>query len=134
MYVIRKKGKKEVIEKLKTLLDREEIIFAYLFGSFISSNFFNDMDIAIYLKDDSPYLTDRWYDIKLSLELERYIGIPVDIIIINRAPDHLIHDISRAIVIIDKDEDFRIDFMTKAWKRNQDFRVKREQFLKEMFE
>ena len=128
-----KMNKKEIIEKVKAILDRE-IIFCYIFGSFLNSENFNDIDIAVYLKEDSPYLHDRWYDIRVALKIEREIGIPVDLIIINRAPDHLIYDISKGKVIIDKDEDLRIDFITRAWKRYFDFKVKREQFLKEMFE
>lgn len=127
-------NKEKAIETLKILLDREEIVFSYVFGSFIFSSSFNDIDIAIYLKEDSPYLYDRWYDIRLALKLEEKIGIPVDLIIINNAPDHLIYDISKGKVIIDKDEDLRLDFITRAWKRYFDFKVKREQFLREMFE
>ena len=30
----------------------DEIVFAYLFGSFISSNNYHDIDIAVYLEDE----------------------------------------------------------------------------------
>jgi predicted nucleotidyltransferase len=45
--------KKQHNRQTKSFLkNREEITFAYLFGSFVDDQTFNDVDIAIYVNDD----------------------------------------------------------------------------------
>jgi predicted nucleotidyltransferase len=105
--------------------NKEDIVFVYLFGSFVDEEKFNDIDLALYSKRK----TDT---IKLAFELEKLTGIRFDIIDIKTAPDHLVHSISKGEVIIDNDEDFRIDFITTAWSRYLDFKYYRDRFLKEL--
>jgi predicted nucleotidyltransferase len=48
-------NKNKIENTIKKLLDRPEINFAYIFGSFNSSKKYNDIDIAIYLNQDFNY-------------------------------------------------------------------------------
>ena len=79
----------EFTKQIGEVLTRfREIEFAYLFGSFLESDAFNDVDIALYLsKDLRPYK-----ELKFSLEVERAIEKEIeprcefDAKILNHAP------------------------------------------------
>jgi predicted nucleotidyltransferase len=46
--------KKEVIKKIENFIkSHKEIIFAYIFGSFIEQETFNDVDVAIYVNENN---------------------------------------------------------------------------------
>ncbi|MCC5994378.1 MAG: nucleotidyltransferase domain-containing protein [Candidatus Aenigmarchaeota archaeon] len=43
--------KEEIIRKIAEVLKNEKkVAFAYLFGSFLSSKHYNDVDLAVYVK------------------------------------------------------------------------------------
>ncbi|MBI4530247.1 MAG: nucleotidyltransferase domain-containing protein [Candidatus Latescibacteria bacterium] len=116
----------------EALQRRPEVRFAYLFGSFVESDHFHDIDVAVYLEEGTGAMEDRWYDIRLSGELEKRGGYPIDIVILNRAPDHLVHRISKGYLLFSRDEEFRVEFITTAWKRYLDFKPKRMAYLEEI--
>jgi len=98
-----------ILEPIKDIVkDIEEIEFAYLFGSYATdSNTQNsDIDIAIFVKDDSSLLdahlhTHHQLEIKLKKE--------IDVVTLNNAKNfHLIKDIlDQGIVIKDSEDDKR---------------------------
>ncbi len=128
-----KKSKEEIARCIEsTLAAKPEILFAYLFGSFVESENFGDVDVAVYV-DTAAYTGDTLqYSLRLGNALERTVGYPLDLILINEAPDHLIHRISEGTLIVDRDDDFRIDFLSRAWKRYFDIEPKRRQAYLDM--
>lgn len=130
------KVQKENIETLlkEYLNSRPEILFAYLFGSAGTSDSFQDIDMAIYVADMKRIGDGFEYAFTMSGELERLLGCSVDVILMNTAPDHLIHSISKGKLIVDRDEDTRVDFITSSWSRYFDFEPKRRQWLQEVIE
>jgi len=83
--------KKEVFNKLKNFLsDREEIDFAYLFGSFVKLDHYHDIDIAVHLeKNFNPddykkfpygYESNLIADISALLKTDK-----IDLVIFNKA-------------------------------------------------
>ncbi len=119
---------KEEIKNIITdyLLKDQNIIFAYIFGSFVEDDNFNDIDLSIYSN------AEKFDTISLAVKLERLVNIPFDVIDIKTAADHLIYCISKGEVIVNKDDDLRIDFITVAWSRYFDFKYYRDHFLKEL--
>ncbi|MBI5473306.1 MAG: nucleotidyltransferase domain-containing protein, partial [Ignavibacteriae bacterium] len=100
--------KERILPAIHTALEaRREIQFAYLFGSFAEGEKFRDLDVAVYISDPELVKKDIDYSIPLSVELELLTGYPVDVILMNSAPDHLIHSISKGMVLVDRDEDYR---------------------------
>lgn len=74
--------KKELINRLKEILSqRKEIIFAYLFGSFVEGESFHDVDVAIYGKE--AFSLSQLFELVNLLESE--IGYPVDLVDLRRA-------------------------------------------------
>ena len=127
-------------EAILSLLSRElgarpEITFAYIFGSILDSDAFRDVDIALYMRQTEAAVTDSLeYSIRLSGMLERMTGHQVDVIMLNTAPDHLIHRISKGRLTVNRDDDLRTDFITRAWSRYFDIQVKRRAYLKAVAE
>ena len=119
----------EVITKY--LLNKEEIIFAYIFGSFEETENYNDIDIAIYL--ESEFEQPQGYDLRLAVELETKLDKKIDIIIINQASPSLIFEISKGKLLFDKDENLRTDFLTLNWKLYWDYKEKKMNLLRELY-
>jgi len=109
--------REKLIRKLKHLLSsRREIIFVYLFGSFITDPFYRDLDIGVYLREEavSPEKTFE-YEFSLGTALEREIRYPVDVKVLNYAPVPLCHSVSGGEVLFSHDEEARWDWVEKTW-------------------
>ncbi|MFQ6092313.1 MAG: nucleotidyltransferase domain-containing protein, partial [bacterium] len=105
-------NKPNLVESMRSFLSkREEIIFAYIFGSFVEESEPGDVDIALYLDENNQVARDLWYEIRFSIELEKEFRLPFDVIRLSRAPDHLIYEISKGIVVKNSDDDLRVDFI-----------------------
>jgi len=125
--------KKEVIKKIENFIkSHEKIIFAYIFGSFIEDETFNDVDIAIYVNENSISAKEIFYEIELSNQLEEIIKIPVDVIMLNRASDSILYRASKGILIKNSDDNIRTNFITTHWKRYWDFKNKIQEHVVEM--
>ena len=73
---------------------RDEIIFAYLHGSFAKGLPFHDVDVAVYLDPTVAVTTDIFdYEMELSVELTRTLRILVDVHVLNSAPLGFQHSI-----------------------------------------
>ena len=111
------------VQELKNLLaGREDIAFAYLHGSFVQGEEFRDVDVAVFLGDGAPRSTDDVeYEISLSLQLEKELGLPVDVKILNNAPLAFRYHASRGTLLLTKDESAREDFLNRTWSEYFDF-------------
>lgn len=64
-------NKEKIIQELHDfLLKEKKIIFAYLHGSFLGENEFNDVDIAIYVDENTLDKNPVDFEISLSLKLD----------------------------------------------------------------
>ena len=67
------------------LQEHSEILFAYLHGSFLNSDCFKDIDLALYLKK----MPDSLLEYELNMEVMMsyaVVGVPVDVRLMNGAP------------------------------------------------
>jgi hypothetical protein len=124
-------NKEEIFKKIESFVEnREEIIFAYIFGSFIEDKIFNDIDLAIYIDKDNTLTKEIFYEVELSRRLEEKIKIPVDVIVLNRASNFILHRVSNGKLIKNTDDDMRINFITTHWKEYWDFKNKIHEHVK----
>lgn len=72
--------------------------------------------LAIYLDETHPRANNLFYDVELSREIEKTLKIPVDIVILNHAPDRLVYRALQGLLIKDEDEEFRSDFLLLRWR------------------
>ena len=125
--------KQNLINKISRIFcTKKDIVFAYIFGSFISKDEFKDIDIGVYI-DNIETATILNYEMKLELESEDIIGIPVDIRIINNAPISFVYNILKdKIVMIDNNIDLRSDFEGLVYKKYFDFQYFIKEYLREI--
>ena len=101
-YRLTPREKARVTVALRDLLVfREEVLFAYLHGSFVSGNKFRDIDVAVYL--DHGRWTRRaslQYQANLAKDLSRTLRLPVDVTVLNVAPLGLRHDAVSGRVLV----------------------------------
>lgn len=121
---------KKKIEKM--IQEREEIIFAYLFGSFIDEEKFNDVDIGIYINENSVKTNNSFYEIELANQLEEILNIPVDIINLNSTSESVVYRATQGQLIKNTDDNFRINFITTSWKKYWDYKILIKEYLSEM--
>jgi len=121
--------KKGIINKVTRMLkEREEIVFAYLHGSFLTHDF-RDIDIAIYLKEDEDVL----YEVKLGVELEKILGFPVDVRVLNSAPlTFRFKVIKDGLLLFSRDERIRSDFEALTISEYHDFSYFRKRYRREV--
>ena len=125
--------KKEVIKKIENFIKSQEgIIFAYIFGSFIEDETFNDVDIAIYVNKNIIPADKIFYEIELSNQLEEIVKIPIDVIMLNLTSDHILYRASKGILIKNNDDNIRTNFITMHWKIYWDFKNKIQEHVVEM--
>lgn len=123
--------KEETIEKIKALLEkRKEIIFAYIFGSYISEENFNDIDIGVYLRDIKDDPVD--YSISLSVDLEKKTKKEIDVKVINSLPLSLKYHITKGLLLFTKDKTLHENFVCTVWKEYIDFKYFTDLYIKEL--
>lgn len=112
-----------VIKKLKGSLAWEKnVIFAYLHGSFVHQDEFKDVDVAVYINGSLTLKPDEAdFEISLSLRLERTLGLPVDVKVLNDAPLSFRYHVTHGRLLLSRDDLLREDFLQRTWSEYFDF-------------
>ncbi|HZL17248.1 MAG TPA: nucleotidyltransferase domain-containing protein [Polyangia bacterium] len=100
---------------------RGDVVAAYLFGSHArgTARDASDIDVAILVRGDPPS-TLEGLGLDISADLERDLGCPVDLVVLNRGPWDLVHRVLRdGRLVLERDRSARIQFEVRA--RNQYF-------------
>jgi len=133
-------NKKEIdfegtVRILKGFLSKQdEVVFAYLHGSFVQGEEFRDVDVAVLLDDRATRTTDDVeYEISLSLKLEKeLVGLPVDVKILNRAPLSFRYHASQGMLLLTRDESTRESFLNRTWSEYFDFQPLSRIYLEDL--
>ena len=126
-------NKKEITEKIKYFLqNRKEIIFAYIFGSFVENESFNDIDLAIYINKAYDLSKNLFYEVELSNQLEKLIKKSTDIIVLNHSNDIILNRATKGLLVKNSNDNLRVNFITTGWKKYWDFKNKLQEHIKEM--
>jgi predicted nucleotidyltransferase len=107
--------KNSLIGKIKDyLLQNKDIVFACVHGSFIKSDKFRDIDIAVFTSDKK----DFYFESGLSYELSSFTGFDTEVRIINGAPVAFqMAALKDGLLLFSRDEDIRTDFIEDVGKR-----------------
>lgn len=109
-----------------------EITAVYIFGSFVGQDGFGDVDVGILLSTDEP-AQPLAYELNIENLLEKEIGFPVDVRILNGAPLSFKQNVIRnGLLIVDNDPNRRAAFEGNVRKQYFDFSRFRERYLKEI--
>jgi len=109
-----------------------EVVFVYLFGSAGESERFEDVDIGVYVANIDRLGDAFDYAFGMSRELEQLLECPVDVIVMNTAPAHLIYSISKGRLVVNREDDVRVEFITASWKRYFDIQPRRLQAINDI--
>lgn len=125
----------EEIENIfrKIFLQNEEIIAAYLYGSFLYSENFEDVDIGLLIRN--RFKPNVMYEAHLAGKLEQIfkdtfkVFKPIDVRILNRKPLRFLFSILKnSNIIYSKNDLKRVKFETKVIKEYLDFKPHHEMY------
>lgn len=93
-----------------------DAVAAYVFGSVArgEAGATSDVDVGVLLDRDPPR-TLGGLCLDVQADLERALGRPVDLVVLNRAPVDLVHRVLRdGVVVLDRDRPARLRFEVQA--------------------
>ena len=114
------------------LRDRDEIVFAYLYGSFAENLPFHDIDLGIYtlgIKQEES----TSYSLALSQGLSKEVQIPVDVRVLNSAPVLFVYHVIRGHLIFDRNEELRAHMVEQVVQKYLDLEPMIYRGIKEAF-
>jgi uncharacterized protein len=91
----------------------EEIDASYVFGSFLKTDKFNDIDVALLIADDLPPYERLKFELKVAGELERNINprIQFDVKILNYSPVYFQYEtVKTGKAVFVRDQDKRVEY------------------------
>ena len=132
-YKVNRVEKEKIISLLVKALDKKEILFSYVHGSFVEEEVFRDIDLAVWVKGEVlPKEKALKYELSLSVDLEYLIEYPADLKVLNYAPLGFQYHVTKGRLLTCLDDDLRVDFLAEVWSKYLDFAPKSREFLLEM--
>ncbi|MFQ6081951.1 MAG: nucleotidyltransferase domain-containing protein [Candidatus Aminicenantia bacterium] len=117
---------------VSVLIQREEISFAYVHGSF-GGQPFRDIDIAAFclISEDKVFN----FELDMTSELEKETGFHVDFKVINYAPiGFQFSVINEGTLLFERDRILRLDFLEKVGLEYMDYFEFSKSYFKELIE
>ena len=126
--------RKKVVDTIRSvLMEKNEILFAYIHGSFLQ-NQFRDVDLAIYLDEDITKEEALHFELSLERELEESSGFPADVKTLNYSPlSFKFNSFKDGNLLMSRDEVLRSDFESLTMNKYHDFNFYRKRYMKEVF-
>jgi len=114
----------------------DDIIFDYLFGSFIDQElgYFRDIDIAVFLRDSQEGSTME-KEITLANAIESLIDYqyPVDVVVMNNKDLTIIAEIIEGELLFTRDIDLWADYVVDRVIRYNDMSYYRDLYIREAY-
>ena len=117
------------------LAGRQDVLFAYVYGSFGTNLPFHDIDVGVYLTEERAQ-ENVWMDVELAMRLEqavsRQIGrVPVDVRVLNRSPLPFRYHVLRGRLLFSRNESVRVPWVARTVARYLDVKPLRQAAVKE---
>ncbi len=127
------KQRQTVKQKIAALLERRnEILFAVVHGSFEEGLPFEDVDVAVYLAEPPPERSRFEKESELALELEKKVGLPIDVQILNGARLGFQYAVTCGELLFTRNPTAFYDFREKVWLDYLDHKYFYEQSLADL--
>jgi hypothetical protein len=109
----------------------DDVIAAYLFGSFIGTGQFSDIDIGLLIKDKVTEILT--FELSIETRLNNLFRHPFDVRVLNYAPNSFVQNVIRTgMVVVDKNPCCRANYESRVLKQYFDFAYFRRRYLKEV--
>lgn len=116
-----RRAAKEIFSK------REEVITAYVYGSFLHTTSYEDIDIGLLIEDE--FKPDALYEARIAGELEKELIEDCDVRILNDRPVRFLFSmLKNCQILYCKDETERIDFESKVMVKYLDIKPHHEYY------
>ena len=93
----------------KIFSERDEVLIAYIYGSYLKGQYHNDIDIGIIIQDDFEPFT--LYETRISRYFDKYLHDNIDVRILNHKPLRFLYNLLKnSKVLFSRDENKRIKF------------------------
>jgi len=133
IYYLNDEEKARLIQRLtETLQGRNEIVFAYLYGSFVEGLPFRDIDVGVYIskvKEEESTL----YSFDLAQILSKNLQMPIDVRVLNFASVSFLYHVIRGKLILERDEKTRLPLVERTIGRYLDMKPILRKGIKEAF-
>jgi predicted nucleotidyltransferase len=119
--------RQKIAESVRSILaSSEDIVFAYIYGSFARGEPVRDLDVALYTMEDKDFL----FAIDIAALLRRNTGFEVDVTVMNHAPVALQFAILRdGVLLLSKDEALRTALIERVSRQYREYTHFRDLFL-----
>jgi|APFre7841882590_1041340.scaffolds.fasta_scaffold70873_2 predicted nucleotidyltransferase len=121
------RAKELIAQKIKALLSsHQNIVFAYIFGSFVYEKLFRDIDMAFFIRTKPSFKLES----DLSFALSDAAGYDVEMKALNNAPlSFQMKVLKEGKLLFSRDEKERTDFIERISYRYREFTHFRNLFL-----
>lgn len=105
----------------EVLKKRNDVVFAYVYGSFAEGLQFHDIDVGVYIseirKEESTF-----YSLELAQRFSNELRIPIDVRVLNFAPVLFLYHVIQGNLISERNEEIRIHFVEQIVQRYLDLK------------
>ena len=106
---------------VRVFTDHPKVSVAYVFGSFLKSKIYHDVDIGLLLEEN--FTPDALYEARLAGKFEKELGESFDVRILNgRSLRFLFYILQAARVVFVRDEQHRIRFEQRVLTQYMDLK------------
>jgi hypothetical protein len=114
----------------EVLRQESAVTFAFLYGSFVESHAFHDVDVGVYLRDGKSAA-----DVASTLTrcLSDRAGVPVDVRVMNGAPVPFLYHVLRGQLVLSRDDALLGEIMERTVSRYLDIEPLLRRSAKEAF-
>lgn len=132
-FDLEKDERERLVQHLEALLRKhDEVVFAYIYGSFAEGMPFHDIDLGLYLSDITEEESTH-YSLTLGQKLSKELKMPIDIRILNFAPVSFLYHVIRGILIFERKEGTRDLVVERTVRKYLDLKPIIHRGVKEAF-
>ncbi len=119
--------RQRIAQRVRSLLaSSEDIVFAYIYGSFARGEPVRDLDVALYTTEDKDFL----FAMDVAALLRKDTGFEVDVTVMNHAPVALQFAILQdGLLLFSKDEALRTALIERVSRQYREYTHFRDLFL-----
>ncbi|MBI4003139.1 MAG: nucleotidyltransferase domain-containing protein [Nitrospira defluvii] len=108
-----------MLQLAEALASERDVVFAYVFGSFLEAASFHDIDLGVYLDAIGPEGSMRRM-VTMAARLSACAQLPVDVRILNQAPASFLYHVFKGQLIMSRDNERLVSLIEETMCRYLD--------------
>lgn len=133
VYYLEQEERKRLMKYLTEVLKkRNDVVFAYVYGSFAEGLPFHDIDVGVYVSEIKKEEA-TFYSLELAQRFSNELRIPIDVRVLNFAPVLFLYHVIQGNLISERNEEIRMHFVEQIVQRYLDLKPMVRRAVKEAF-